>query len=80
MFARIIRKDNGHSSLYECQRVHSRILKNENGNDDDDMLIFDFESRDSCISVELDRKISELYLMNNEGKTIETYKWYPDKT
>lgn len=78
MFARIIWRDTGHSSIYECSRVHLNTLTNEMPGDhkDDGKFIVDFEGPIGCVSVELDKKTCELYIMNNEGKTIDTYRWY----
>ena len=78
MFARIIRRDTGHSTIYDCSSVHLNRLTNEMQGDheDNDKIIVDFESKYGCISVEIDKRTCELYLMNNEGRTIDSYRWY----
>mgnify|MGYP001115795795 CR=1 FL=1 len=71
MFAKTINRETGHATLYECDRVvFNRLLK------DDETITVDFESEKDCVTTILDRRASELYIMNDEGKTIDSYQWF----
>ncbi len=69
MFVRIIvRVDEVEkNSLYECERVHVR-------QHDGTKVDVDMEGPPISVRIE-DKKYSVIYLMNNNGKTIDTYRW-----
>ena len=78
MYARVIFRKNGHSILYECQQVtFNKLLKS----DDDNILFVDIKGDKNCETIELNKaQGDELYIMNNEGKTIETHRWDTERT
>lgn len=61
-------KLNKHESLYECSRVH--IHPTDNG----DIVLFELEGNDD-ITVEVKQSITEVYILNENGRTIDRYNW-----
>lgn len=76
MFVRIVNNDGG-SALYQCQKVFTHNLKNEK-EDEPDSVLFTIDNGEVngpfCIEIPKDSQ-SEVYLMNDEGKTIDSYRW-----
>ena len=78
MFVSVLQKDGSVTSIYECDQVHIH-------NHSDDLVSFQLQ-RDGKgetvrdLWIEINKKNgSEVYLMNDSGKTIDTYRWdYPD--
>jgi len=71
MFVRIVH--DGQESMYECQRYHIRSLKDGQTVNSSSAFIIDFEPC-GC-SVEINKKTRAslgVYVMNNEGRTIDT--------
>ena len=69
MYANVIR-GNGHSIYYECRKITFNQLKG-----DADIVFVDIQSENHCETLEIDKKYDEIYIMNNDGKTIESYRW-----
>lgn len=67
MFVSIINKDEGAQGLYECQFV--RIKQDEDPNSV--FICMD----DKPITHKIDKRTHRVFLLNNEGKTIDKYEW-----
>ena len=68
MIVKIVDKENKHDSLYECESV---IMNST----DKPYVSIDIQQSTKCISIDINRANEVIYLMNNNGKTIETYRW-----
>lgn len=70
MFVKVI-WGNGLDSTYECQRVHISPVENEKNT-----IHISMESNDGYVRLDIDKAAkTEVYFMNNEGRTIDTYRW-----
>lgn len=74
MFVRVVRKDvDGEptpaaESLYQCRRLHVREMS------DDCELDLEGPSTDA-ISMTVKKQATIVYVMNDDGKTIDTHRW-----
>ena len=61
-------------SVYECRQV-SLYPQDEN------RVIISMEGNvpDKTVHVDVNKEETEVYLMNNEGRTIDSYRWLDDK-
>ena len=74
MYVRIIDLKHGHSVLHECEQVtFNRFFKS----DDQHLISIDIKGATGFQTVEIDKNYNEIYIMNNDGKTIESHRW-PD--
>ncbi|KKM80492.1 hypothetical protein LCGC14_1339380 [marine sediment metagenome] len=69
MFVTVIRK--GHTAIYECKRVFIRTDVTTEGQ-------VAVRMEDSDVDLIIEKVLSQVYIMNNEGKTIDRYRW-PDR-
>ena len=70
MFVRVM-PDKSNSlvqTIYECEQVHIQPVSNKPGT-----VLLDIDSGNIILG--LLKKSAEIYFMNNEGKTIDTYRW-----
>ncbi len=58
----------GRTSLYECRRVHIRPDETNEG-----QVFVCME--DSDVNLVVEKATTLVYIMNNEGKTIDTHRW-----
>lgn len=74
MFLRINR-DNGDTSLFQCDAVHFSEDCPEK-----DITVLTVEKQHDKFCLYINRnKYTEVYLMNDSGKTIDSYRWSEDK-
>lgn len=78
MFINIVNRKYGHSSIYECNSIHFNKISNAEGEAQakpDETIFVDLKSDKGCITLELEKKYSNVFIMNNQGKTIDSYYW-----
>ena len=69
-----INRDNGDTSLFQCDAVHFEESAEK------DITVLTVEKQNDKFCLYIDRnKYTELYLMNDNGKTIDSYRWSEDK-
>ena len=68
MFIRIIDTESKHEHFIEC----SNILFNSM---DKSIFQLDVQNKVDWTTYDIDKTKTELYIMNNEGKTIDKYRW-----
>ncbi len=74
MFLRI-NKNNGDSSVLECDAVHFSDDEIEK-----DAKVVTVEKGNNRFNLYFNTNgYTEIYLMNNDGKTIDSYRWSEDK-
>ncbi len=66
MFISVIRK--GCTSIYECRRVFIHTDAENEGR-------VTVRMEDGDVELVVEKAMSQVYIMNNEGKTIDTYRW-----
>ncbi len=79
MFVNIVK--NGSSSIYECNNVHITNMAHKDKEEVKEQIELRLEhdnSRNINIVVDKDSK-TQIYLMNNEGQTIDKYAWSDPK-
>jgi hypothetical protein len=78
MFVRWI-DENGMNSLYQCDGVIVEHLVADSGDKDDNCLMVRLQ-RDGvdAISLIMRQKQAKLYIMNDNGKTIDSFRWSGD--
>jgi len=74
MFLRINR-DNGDTSLFQCDAVH---FSEDSAEKDITVLTVEKQHDKFCLYINRS-KYTEVYLMNDSGKTIDSYRWSEDK-
>ena len=73
MFVKVI-YETGRESLYECDEVYIDHLESKDSNDPGSLyLTLTRDLKDKHVEVAKDK--NEVYLMNNDGKTIDKYAW-----
>lgn len=75
MFVSVFRGETGQRDIFECDSV--QIYNSSDDNFDVVSLqLWLGREQPRDLWIEVDKKDgSEVYLMNNEGKTIDTYRW-----
>lgn len=86
MFLKVIKKSEHMESLYECERIHTHWSRHRTG-EDSDPLLFVLEQGALYAASSQSLKITikgpehaEIFIMNNEGKTIEKIEHKPEGT
>lgn len=67
MLVRVI-YDNGSESLYECSEYH--VIPND---EQPENLFFQFDPNGRLLEIKKEKM--QIYVMNNQGKTIDSYIW-----
>lgn len=66
MFIRVVSSGPEVDSLYECESVHFLTISNE---------IIRVIMEGPKVELNLEKRSFVVYVMNNQGKTIDTYRW-----
>ncbi len=62
-----------HTTIYECTSVHFHQSNEEN---DAEAILLTLERRnDKALEIVVDKVTHEVYVMNDAGKTIDSYTW-----
>ena len=69
MFVKIVR-NNGSEGTYECEGVRMKPMAG-----DDNKVLMALESQSGVLDFDLDKTDCGVFIMNNDGKTIDRYIW-----
>jgi hypothetical protein len=76
MYIKIVHEPSGDESVYECQRYFKHV--NRTAEDGPFMRLEMENEHEDSISLLFDSSVTlEIYVMNQEGKTIERINWQP---
>lgn len=76
MFVRFIAK-NGFESLNECDEIHWHSICEKDGAVNEKVIVTLIEEKMEKTNLEIYLDGEHLYIMNNEGKTIDSRHWKP---
>lgn len=68
MIVKILDKKNHHESIYDCETVVMNSI-------DKPYVSIDIIQALRCQTIDINKETEVIFIMNNDGKTIETYRW-----
>jgi len=72
MYVRVIDTKNHHNHLYDC--IHAGFIGTLEADEENFFLHMERHNA-SPVYVDIDKKANEVYFMNDQGQTIDSYRW-----
>lgn len=77
MYIKIHRLYSDEITIYECDEIHAQTDMLDEG-----IMRFEISNKEKIKRLEVEKALHSVFIENNNGKTIESYRWkelkYPD--